>query len=99
MAKIMTIFRGRIEIEIALLRAKFSPHYQKKIILFDSKLVLTVYFQKIYSLSVLLLVLFSILEIMDNNSGGAKFTAGSVCTIMFEHICHFLIIVYMYQKA
>jgi hypothetical protein len=48
------------------------------IIFFDRKLVLTVYFQKIYSLSVILLLLFSILKIMYNNSEGAKFTAGNV---------------------
>jgi hypothetical protein len=47
-------------------------------ILLDRKLVLNVYFQKIYSLSKLLLVLFSILEKIYNNSGGAKFTAGSI---------------------
>ena len=48
------------------------------IILFDRKLVLTVYFQKIYSLFILVLVWFNIWEILYNNSGGAKFTAGSV---------------------
>ena len=36
-------------------------------------------FQKIYTFVVLLLILFNILEILYNNSGGAKLTAGSVC--------------------
>jgi TRAP-type mannitol/chloroaromatic compound transport system permease small subunit len=47
------------------------------IILFDSPNCLL---SEIYSWPVLLLVLFSILE-MNNNPGGAKFTAGSVYDI------------------
>jgi hypothetical protein len=54
-------------------------------ILFDWKLFSNVYFQKIYSLCVFLLVLVRILEIMDNNSGGAKFTVGSVYVMLVEH--------------
>jgi hypothetical protein len=70
------------------------------IILFEKKLVLTVYFQRIYSLTTFVLVWFNICEIMYNKSESVKFTAGRVelDAYLYMHIHLYIFVLKIFKN-